>query len=175
MLLVALVALGCQAPIDATEIVVEHGTDLIVGVELKQLRVRIFDPKTKLQLVEREIEVKPQLSLDGGVDSAPFRLTYSLTPMRGVTDLRVVVTARGPIEENGPLVDIVENSAVTSFKPGQRLLLSLFLGRSCFGHLCRDPLGMRDLTCEPGQGTCQAVVPVELSHRPTWCRRRSWS
>ncbi|MEY4512906.1 MAG: hypothetical protein RLZZ450_5028, partial [Pseudomonadota bacterium] len=165
---IALLVVGCQAPIDATEIVVEHGTDLVVGVEIKQLRIRIFDPKTKLQLVERELEVtaQPAPAMDGGVYGAPYRLAYSLTPMRGVHDVRVVVTARGPIEENGPLVDVVENSAVTSFRPGQRLLLSLFLGRKCFGHLCRDPRVMRDLTCEPGQGTCQPVVPVDLKPSP---------
>ena len=117
---------GCQAFIDATEIVVEHGTDLIVGVEIKELRVRIFDPKTKLQLIERIIPVSPQLSTDGGVATAPFRLTYSLTPMQGVSELRLVVTARGPIEERQhPVPGRLHQSAAVPVDGRRRLAIVL--------------------------------------------------
>ena len=113
---------------------------------VKELRIRIFDPKSKLQLVEQTVPMTapddvgqtPEQTRGERQRRDPHALSLDLLadPCTRRDDVRVVVTARGPIEENGPLVDIVEKSAVTSFKPHRRLLLSSVPGTQ----LLRPPL-----------------------------------
>lgn len=123
-LLFAFASVGCTTP--RTEILVSLATDLAVPAELDQLRVRVTSESGQERFAKTYDALRAVLPLSlgllpGGDKAVAFRVVAD-----GISAGEVVVT----------------RSALTSFVPGQSLMLNLDLLRVC-----------RRVTCSAGQ-TC---------------------
>jgi hypothetical protein len=153
-LLLALFALlsGCPSADPATEILVVVDSDLELGTELDALHVEVFDRAGRDQLVVQDFEL--------GSDGSRLPMSFSLYPQGGAKSLRLVVTGRA--SSGGEAVDVIERQVTATFRPQQRVLLSIHLERSCLNELCRDDDGERtDLTCL--SGSCEMTPAATLT------------
>lgn len=146
-----LLSCGCESP--ATQLVVLVDSDFDVPAELARVHVRVLD--------EADAEMSShEFALAGeGVDPGPARfvlpLSFAVVPRGQDADRRVAieVDGLGPDDEEV----IVRRRAVTGFIEEERLLLPLFLARSCAGVAC--PSGQ---TCAAGSCVDEEVPPGSL-------------
>jgi hypothetical protein len=156
ILLVALVA-ACAAREEPTSVLVEVQSDLMVGSELTEVRVQIFDRAGGNELSSRSIALTTTPGLP-----AQFELpaSFALTPTeRDVTDFRLVLTGRGPLG-GGAVMDLVERQAIGTFVRHRQVALPMALSRACLGVTCSAGMDLRsDLTCSNGE--CVSALTQE--------------
>jgi len=149
---------GCAAPSEPTSVLVEVTSDLVVGSELTDLRVQIFDREGANELAARSIA----LSTTPGLP-AQYTLpaSFALTPSdRDVSDFRLVLTARGPLG-GVAVMDLVEQQAIGTFVGHEQRRVAIALSRSCLGLLCRDAVDRRgELTCSHGACVSSLQTPL---------------
>jgi hypothetical protein len=148
---------ACGSAGQPTSVLVEMKSDLVVGSELTEVHVQIFDRSGGNELSSRSIALT---TMSGLPAQFPLPASFALTPSeRDVTDFRLVLTGRGPLG-GGAVMDLVERQAIATFVPHRQVLLPMFLGRACLGVLCRDAMDPRgELTCS--EGGCVSSVLSE--------------
>ena len=131
----------------------------MVGSELTELRVQIFDREGANELSARSIA----LSTTSGLP-AQYTLpaSFALTPSdRDVSDFRLVLTGRGPLG-GVAVMDLVEQQAIGTFVEHEQRRVTIALSRSCLGLLCRDAVDRRgELTCS--RGACVSSLQTPLA------------
>jgi hypothetical protein len=151
---------GCGKDAPETLIRLIIDSDLEVGTELTKLEVRIFDRDGKEELRRQDFALGTKR--EGARYALPLSIKLAPDSQGSSADFRLVVTGIGPVGEGGSDVEVVEQQATASFRPGQALRLDVFLARNCLFKLCRDAEGgLQSQTCDVETGTCAGVPERE--------------
>jgi hypothetical protein len=140
---------ACAHEAPVTEALVVVDSDLST---LDQLRIRVFDANDRA-LSDRKLTL---VAHAGRANAYVLPVSFSLTPGELPDDakFRIAVTGR----DAG--ADVVERQLFSSFRPGVRTVVEIYLQKSCANVLCRaegDAPG--EQSC--GDGACEDVPTIK--------------
>jgi len=138
---------GCGS--DPTQLIVVVDSDLMVPLELDEVRIEVVGPMAE------PTEVTQSLT---GTDAPVLPLTLTLVPA-GEELGPVTVTARGLVTGG----EVISRTARTTLVKGESRVLRLFLLRSCIGTGCPT-----DQSC--GEDGC-ANIDIPFAELPEWTGR----
>jgi hypothetical protein len=126
--------LGCSEAAPITEALVVVDSDLR---ELRELRVRVFDDENHALSDQRL-----------AVNEYPLPVSFSLTPGNtgAQAPFRLAVTGSALVDDE--LTEIVERQVVSTFRPGVRTVVEVFLQASCREVFCSNEQSCLDGVCE---------------------------
>lgn len=158
------VAIGMATPAcddPRTQLVVVVGTDFSLPDEANELEIAIASPAAPMEppasVVFGVVDSPDELSeTPDGSALVTMPLSFGVTPSNE-RDETVVVTAR--LRRSGTAEALVEQTFRTSFLPGQRTVLRMFMWRSCIPIDCAEGMTCRDGAC----------VPVDVPPDPLTC------
>jgi hypothetical protein len=149
--LLAFVATACEKP--ATQLIVVVDRDYAVPGELGFIRVMVKDEAGAISSsLERELIEEGAIA---GAGQAMLPGSFAVVPKDGDAGRTVVIEVEGRETSTGRVRAF--RRAVTGFRKGKRLLLRLFLARSCEGMSC-DP----SETCAENGCVSETVSPNDL-------------
>lgn len=131
---------GCRE-VPATQLLVVVDSDLVVDRELNRITVTVTDPSGQHRHEQRDFALRPTAR----PASYALPLSFGVVPIEGdaARRVRVIVTAR--TADTGREIEL---TALAGFQPDRKLLLTMFLERSCVGVV--DRCGPAE-TCRGGQ------------------------
>jgi hypothetical protein len=146
---------ACSKEETATAIRVIVDSDLQLGSELTKLEVRVFDPKGEEEWRRQDFALGK--AKGPAQFSLPMSFRLAAENQSSTNDFLLVVTGIGPLGEGGSEIEVVEQQALASFRPGETLRLDMFLAKSCLLELCRQDGERSELSCDVQTGSCQEV------------------
>lgn len=128
--------------VDATQVVVAIDSDLVVGTDLSSVNAELRSTDGKKGQDDYDHDHAFALTTDAKPKVGEVHLPFSFGIVKHKADrFRLIVTGYAE-DADGTRVAVVEQKTDVTFRDGQTLLVSVFLGSACRENTCED-----DKTC----------------------------
>lgn len=169
--LAAVLCAACDPETEAiTQVQVVVRSDLEIGTQLKSLKLELLDADGEKLVHGGQSIPLVKRNPDDGEQTLP--LSFGIVPAKGDASIRFLLKVRGygPLEEGGRDEEIVRESVLTGFLPGETSVIYVFLGSQCLQQLCDSEGGGSLMSCDYQTGMCDDVdfmPPVRAPQGPT--------